>query len=82
MNALTELEALKPDVRLKINELSRKHAYQSNGWSHLPQNKLLESSKSLPDRYSVSQQPTINSYTINKVYITLFFFLFSGDVTY
>ncbi|KAK9071178.1 hypothetical protein SSX86_009746 [Deinandra increscens subsp. villosa] len=63
LSALTELEDLKPAVRQRIAELSKKHAYQSNGWSHLPQKKLLESSKSLPTRSPVSQQTSINNYT-------------------
>ncbi|KAI3780254.1 hypothetical protein L2E82_10226 [Cichorium intybus] len=63
LSALTELEQLKPAVRLKIEELSRKHTYQSNGWNNIPQTKLLESSKSLP---SVRQQTSVNSYAINK----------------
>lgn len=63
MSALSELEELKPAVRKKIEELSRKNTYQSNGWSDLPQTKLLESSKSLP---SVRQQTSMDNYAINK----------------
>ncbi|KAL8234769.1 hypothetical protein R6Q59_020869 [Mikania micrantha] len=68
LSALTELEDLKPAVELKLAELSQKHAYQSNGWSHHPQKKLLESSKSLPEHFSVSQQTLVKNYTytINK----------------
>ncbi|XP_024963609.1 AMSH-like ubiquitin thioesterase 1 isoform X1 [Cynara cardunculus var. scolymus] len=66
LSALTELEDLKPAVRQKIDDLSRKHAYQSNGWSHLPQTNLLESSKPLPERSSVRKQTLMNSYSIDK----------------
>ncbi|KAI3775635.1 hypothetical protein L1987_50216 [Smallanthus sonchifolius] len=68
LSALTELEELKPAVQQKLAELSKKNAYQSNGWSHLPQKKLLESSKSLPERSSFDQQTPINNYTytVNK----------------
>ncbi|KAL7587144.1 hypothetical protein Lser_V15G40834 [Lactuca serriola] len=63
LSVITELEGLKPAVREKLEELSRKHTYQSNGWSNLPQTKLFESSKSLP---SVRQQTSLNTYAINK----------------
>ncbi|XP_071690819.1 AMSH-like ubiquitin thioesterase 1 isoform X2 [Rutidosis leptorrhynchoides] len=66
LSALTELEALKPTVRQKIDELSRKNVYQSNGLTHPPQRKLLESSKSLPHRSSFSEQTSINR-TFGKV---------------
>ncbi|KAJ0487878.1 putative proteasome endopeptidase complex [Helianthus annuus] len=66
LSAITELEELKPAVLQKINDLSRKHAYQSNGWT--PQNKLLEPSKPPPERYPLHQQTSTQSYagTINK----------------
>ncbi|GAB4839540.1 hypothetical protein Ancab_029066 [Ancistrocladus abbreviatus] len=41
LNALNELEELKPAVMLKIEELARKHAYQINGWSHMNTNDSL-----------------------------------------
>ncbi|KAJ9550342.1 hypothetical protein OSB04_014387 [Centaurea solstitialis] len=66
LSALTELEELKPAVQQKLDDLSRKHAYQSNGWSHPPQQKLLESPKPTPERSLVRRQTSMNSYTIDK----------------
>lgn len=66
LSVVIELEELKPAVRQKIDELSRRYTYQSNGWSQHPQKKLLESSKSLPEHSSVRQQTFMNSYTFNK----------------
>ncbi|KAF4400868.1 hypothetical protein CsatB_017163 [Cannabis sativa] len=42
LNALSELEKLKPAVQEKINELNRKYAYQTNGRTHHNQKGLLE----------------------------------------
>ncbi|PON94523.1 JAB1/MPN/MOV34 metalloenzyme domain containing protein [Trema orientale] len=42
LNALSELEKLKPEVQQKINELNRKYAYQTNGWTHHSQKDSLE----------------------------------------
>ncbi|PWA61750.1 JAB1/Mov34/MPN/PAD-1 [Artemisia annua] len=66
LNVASELEVLKPIVRQKIDELAKKHSYQSNGWSNRSQTKLLETSKSLQNQYSVGPQTSMNSYTINK----------------
>ncbi|GMH03955.1 hypothetical protein Nepgr_005794 [Nepenthes gracilis] len=35
LNALNELEELKPVVKQKIDELDRNHAHQVNGWTHM-----------------------------------------------
>lgn len=42
LNAVNELEELKPAVKHKIDELNRKHAYQSNGWTQNIQRDSLE----------------------------------------
>ncbi|GAB2292889.1 hypothetical protein Dimus_027117 [Dionaea muscipula] len=39
LNAVNELEGLKPVVELKIVELDRKHSYPANGWDH-PKNNV------------------------------------------
>ncbi|CAK9167821.1 unnamed protein product [Ilex paraguariensis] len=44
LNALTELEELKPAVRQKIDELNRKHTHQVNGWGNSQQGNSLYSS--------------------------------------
>ncbi|EEF28683.1 amsh, putative [Ricinus communis] len=42
LNAVKELEQLKPAVQQKINELNRKHTHQVNGWGSVNQNDSLE----------------------------------------
>uniref|UniRef100_A0A6N2KAB2 USP8 dimerisation domain-containing protein n=1 Tax=Salix viminalis TaxID=40686 RepID=A0A6N2KAB2_SALVM len=42
LDALTELEQLKPAVQQRIKELNRKPTQQSNGWGYKYQNDLLE----------------------------------------
>ncbi|WCJ21939.1 associated molecule with the SH3 domain of STAM 1 [Euphorbia peplus] len=42
LNAVSELEDLKPAVQQKINELNRKHAHPINGWGSPQQNDSLE----------------------------------------
>ncbi|KAH7528736.1 AMSH-like ubiquitin thioesterase 1 [Ziziphus jujuba] len=42
LNALKELEDLKPAVQQKVNELNRKYANQTNGWSHFNQRDSLD----------------------------------------
>lgn len=62
LNAVIELESLKPAVEQKIDELSRKHTYQINGRGHFHQNNYLDSSPEWP---SVKNQ-NLNNYAITK----------------
>lgn len=62
LNAMGELETLKPKVQSKIDELNRKHTYQANGWGHLPQNSSFDSSLEWPP----IKKQSITSYAITK----------------
>ncbi|CAL5445172.1 unnamed protein product [Camellia sinensis] len=62
LNAMGELETLKPKVQNKIDELNRKHTYQANGWGHLPQNSAFDSSLEWPP----IKKQSITSYAITK----------------
>ncbi|KAI7985235.1 AMSH-like ubiquitin thioesterase 1 [Camellia lanceoleosa] len=62
LNAMGELETLKPKVQSKIDELNRKHTCQANGWGHLPQNSSFDSSLEWPP----IKKQSITSYAITK----------------
>ncbi|KAA8541251.1 hypothetical protein F0562_025142 [Nyssa sinensis] len=62
LNALRELEELKPAVQQKTDELNRKHIYQVNEWGHLHQNGSFDSSLEWPP---IKKQSSI-SYGITK----------------
>ncbi|XP_052175140.1 AMSH-like ubiquitin thioesterase 1 [Diospyros lotus] len=64
LNALNELEKLKPEVQKKVDELNRKHIYQANGWGHLPERRTIDSSLEWPPirnqsmtNYSTTKMP-------------------------
>ncbi|XAR63925.1 Proteasome endopeptidase complex [Bertholletia excelsa] len=61
LNAVTELEKLKPQVQKRIDELNRRHITQANGWEQLPQNNSLDFSVQQP----IKKQST-TSYSIVK----------------
>jgi hypothetical protein len=63
LNAMTELEELKPAVQQKINELDKKHAYQVNGCSQLHQNNSLD--------WSPVKKQTLTNYDVTKVQLVL-----------
>ncbi|KAM7479691.1 hypothetical protein LguiA_027904 [Lonicera macranthoides] len=62
LNALSELEKLKPAVKQKIDELNKKHAYQADGWAHPRQNNLVDSSLEWPS----VQKKNMNNYALTK----------------
>ncbi|XP_059640837.1 AMSH-like ubiquitin thioesterase 1 isoform X2 [Cornus florida] len=62
LDALNELEELKPAVQQKLDELNRKHVYQVNGWGHIHQNSSFDSSLEL---YPIKKQ-TATSHNITK----------------
>lgn len=67
MNAVLELEALKPIVEQKIDELSRKHTHQINGRRLYHQGSSLDYS---PEWSNVKNQ-NLNKYAITKVQLRL-----------
>ncbi|KAM7471127.1 hypothetical protein LguiA_009310 [Lonicera macranthoides] len=62
LNAINELEDLKPAVQRKIDELNRKHTYQLNG-GHFHQNNTLDASLEWP---SVQNQNS-SIYAVTKI---------------
>lgn len=62
LNAMRELEELKPAVQLKVDELNRKHIYQVNEQDHLNHNGFYDSSLEWPP---VKKQ-TFANYNIAK----------------
>ncbi|XXG73675.1 hypothetical protein AAC387_Pa07g2551 [Persea americana] len=66
LNALTELETLKPLVLSRIEELSRKHTNQVNRWHRVPQNRSNNSSLEWPP--IKKQTPT--NYAIGQVHLS------------
>ncbi|XP_044477334.1 AMSH-like ubiquitin thioesterase 1 isoform X2 [Mangifera indica] len=58
LSAVAELEELKPVVQQKINELNRKHTYQTNGWVSVAQNASLE--------WPSVKKQTITNYNVTK----------------
>lgn len=76
LNAMTELEALKPHVQRWLEELNRKHTNQVNRRDHVHQNFSVDSSLEWPP--TKKQTPTIYGTTQVrfKVFNLLFFFFF------
>lgn len=62
LNALTELEELKPAVQQKIDELNRKHTYQVNVQDHIHQNQYFDSSLEWP----LVRKQNFTNYNITK----------------
>ncbi|KAJ9187277.1 hypothetical protein P3X46_002751 [Hevea brasiliensis] len=58
LNALSELEELKPKVQPKINEFNRKHTRQVNGWGNVHQHDSLE--------WPPVKKKTLTSYDVTK----------------
>lgn len=75
MNAINELEDLKPAVQRKIDELNRKHTYQLNGLGHIHQNNTLDASLEWP---SVQKQNS-SIYAATKVSFINFLFLIKNE---
>ncbi|KAJ8630693.1 hypothetical protein MRB53_024016 [Persea americana] len=66
LNALTELETLKPLVLSRIEELSRKHTNQVNRWHRVPQNRSNNSSL----EWSPIKKQTPTNYAIGQVHLS------------